>query len=97
MKRALNETVIRGIKTSIPFHVVMMEHPRFITGDYDTTFIDKVLGKIQYKKQHHEIAAIAVAIGKILREQYVTTAQTKKQTRISQWKLAGRQALMKRL
>lgn len=97
MKRALSETVIRGIKTSIPFHVIMMEHPKFIAGDYDTTFIDKVLGKIQYKKQHYEVAAIAVAIGKILREQYVTTAETKKQTRISQWKLAGRQALMRKL
>jgi acetyl-CoA carboxylase biotin carboxylase subunit len=96
MKRALSETVIRGIKTSIPFHVIVMEHPKFIAGDYDTTFIDKVLGKIQYKKQHYEVAAIAVAIGKILREQYATTTQTKKQTQISQWKLAGRQALMRK-
>ncbi|KPJ74297.1 hypothetical protein AMJ52_01035 [candidate division TA06 bacterium DG_78] len=96
MKRALSETVIRGIKTSIPFHLIVMGHERFIAGDYDTTFIDKVLGKIQYKKQHYEVAAIAVAIGKILREQYVTTAQTKKQTRISQWKLAARPVRYKR-
>jgi acetyl/propionyl-CoA carboxylase alpha subunit len=97
MKRALGEIVIRGIKTSIPFHIIVMDHPRFIAGDYDTTFIDKVLGKIQYKKQYYEVAAIAVAINKIVREQHVTTTQAKKQTRISQWKLAGRQSLMKRL
>jgi acetyl-CoA carboxylase biotin carboxylase subunit len=90
MKRTLGEIVIRGIKTSIPFHIIVMDHPRFVAGDYDTTFIDKVLGKIQYKKQHYEVAAIAVAIGKTLREQYATTTQAKKQTRISQWKLAAR-------
>ncbi len=32
MKRALNEYAITGIKTTIPFHLQIMEHPKFIEG-----------------------------------------------------------------
>jgi acetyl-CoA carboxylase biotin carboxylase subunit len=40
MRRALDEFVIEGVKTTIPFHKMMMEHPRFISGDFDTRFVD---------------------------------------------------------
>jgi acetyl-CoA carboxylase biotin carboxylase subunit len=40
MRRALREFVIKGIKTSIPFHRAVMEHPQFLAGHYDTSFID---------------------------------------------------------
>jgi acetyl-CoA carboxylase biotin carboxylase subunit len=40
MKRALREFVVKGIDTSIPFHRVVMNHPKFIEGVYDTGFID---------------------------------------------------------
>ncbi len=90
MKRALRETVIRGIKTSIPFHLIVMDNPKFIAGDYDTTFIDKVLGKFRYKKENHEIAAIAAVVGKILSEQRAITVKSKRGKEISHWKLAAR-------
>jgi len=41
MKRALAEFVVKGIKTSIPFHQRVLRHPRFLDGSYDTTFIDE--------------------------------------------------------
>jgi len=44
MRRALREFVVKGIKTSIPFHEVVMQHPRFLDGHYDTGFIDEHLG-----------------------------------------------------
>ena len=40
MKRALDEFVIEGIKTTIPFQRQLMEDPRYIAGDYTTAFMD---------------------------------------------------------
>jgi acetyl-CoA carboxylase, biotin carboxylase subunit len=41
MMRALNDYVIEGIKTTIPFHVAMLEHPEFRAGNITTQFVGK--------------------------------------------------------
>lgn len=40
MRRALDEFVIEGIKTTIPFHRALMDHPDFIKGNYTTKFME---------------------------------------------------------
>ncbi len=40
MKRALDEYIIEGIKTTIPFHQKLMEDPKFVEGDFTTAFMD---------------------------------------------------------
>lgn len=40
MKRALDEFVIQGIKTTIPFHRQLMDDPRYVAGDYTTAFME---------------------------------------------------------
>ena len=40
MKRALDEYIIEGIKTTIPFHQKLMEDPKFNEGDFTTSFMD---------------------------------------------------------
>ena len=40
MRRALDEFVIEGIKTTIPFHRKLMDHPDYISGNYTTKFMD---------------------------------------------------------
>jgi len=40
MKRALNEFVIEGIKTTIPFHRQLMNHPDYVAGNYTTKFME---------------------------------------------------------
>ncbi len=40
MRRALGELTVRGIKTSIPFHLRVLENEKFLAGRFDTTFID---------------------------------------------------------
>jgi len=40
MRRALDEFVIEGIKTTIPFHRQLMDDARYIAGDYTTAFMD---------------------------------------------------------
>ncbi len=40
MRRALDEFIIEGIKTTIPFHAQLMEHPDYINGNYTTKFME---------------------------------------------------------
>jgi acetyl-CoA carboxylase biotin carboxylase subunit len=40
MKRALDEFVIEGIKTTIPFHRQLMDEPDYVAGNYTTAFME---------------------------------------------------------
>jgi acetyl-CoA carboxylase biotin carboxylase subunit len=40
MRRALSEYVIEGIKTTIPFHIKLMNNEDFIAGNYTTKFME---------------------------------------------------------
>jgi acetyl-CoA carboxylase, biotin carboxylase subunit len=42
-KRSLEEFVIEGIKTTIPFHLKVLEDKRFKSGNFDTGFLDDFL------------------------------------------------------
>lgn len=44
-KRALEEFIIEGIHTTIPFHLSVLQDERFINGNFDTGFIDKLIQK----------------------------------------------------
>ncbi|GAK05467.1 LOW QUALITY PROTEIN: biotin carboxylase of acetyl-CoA carboxylase [Geomicrobium sp. JCM 19037] len=41
MKRALSEFVIEGVDTTIPFHLNLMDHEVFKSGEFDTSFLEK--------------------------------------------------------
>jgi acetyl-CoA carboxylase, biotin carboxylase subunit len=41
MRRALDEFIVEGVKTTIPFHRQLMDDPRFQAGDFDTGFLDR--------------------------------------------------------
>ena len=40
MKRALDEFVIEGVKTTIPFHRQLMDDPDYVAGNYTTKFME---------------------------------------------------------
>jgi len=40
MERALEECIIEGPKTTIPFHQAIMRDEQFISGNFDTSFLD---------------------------------------------------------
>ncbi len=42
MRRALDEFIIEGVKTTIPFHKKVLNNPDFIKGDFNTTFVEKI-------------------------------------------------------
>ena len=43
MRRALDELVIEGVQTTIPLHKRIFQHPDFISGRVDTTWVERVL------------------------------------------------------
>ncbi|MEA5113502.1 MAG: acetyl-CoA carboxylase biotin carboxylase subunit [Geobacteraceae bacterium] len=43
MSRALDEYIIEGIKTTIPFHKRIMANKEFIEGNFDTGFLERVV------------------------------------------------------
>jgi acetyl-CoA carboxylase biotin carboxylase subunit len=45
MARALDEFIIEGVKTTIPFHKLVLKNKHFIRGDIDTGFIEKHIFK----------------------------------------------------
>ncbi|KQL49528.1 acetyl-CoA carboxylase biotin carboxylase subunit [Brevibacillus choshinensis] len=41
MRRALDEFVIEGVHTTVPFHEKLLEHPDFVSGHFATNFLEK--------------------------------------------------------
>lgn len=41
MKRALAEFAVEGVQTTIPFHLRVLNHPKFIAGDFDIKFLEE--------------------------------------------------------
>ncbi len=41
MRRALDECVIDGVPSTLPFHVKLMQHPRFLSGNFSTHFLEE--------------------------------------------------------
>lgn len=38
-REALNSFIIRGVQSNIPFHAALLQHPKFIQGDFNTGFM----------------------------------------------------------
>ncbi len=50
MRRALDEFVIEGVKTTIPFHRKLMEHPDYLAGNYTTKFMESFTMDVEHQK-----------------------------------------------
>lgn len=59
MKRALDEFIIEGIKTNIPFHKRVLNHPDFIKGNFGTDFLDKMNEK--NSRNGHKLVGVGSA------------------------------------
>jgi acetyl-CoA carboxylase, biotin carboxylase subunit len=42
MKRALDEFIIEGVNTTIPFHKRVLNNPDFVSGNFTTLFVEKI-------------------------------------------------------
>ena len=45
MQRALDEMVVEGIQTTIPFHQKVLRHPEFLAGRTSTRFLERLAGQ----------------------------------------------------
>ncbi len=54
MGRALKEYVIGGLKTTIPFHQKIIDHPVFQSGDYTTRFVETTPELMLYRDSEPE-------------------------------------------
>ena len=98
MKRALKEYGLFGVETSIPFCLKVMEHKKFVSGDFDTHFIEKEflshpekLGGLTEGAPDQEIAAIGAVLFESLHKQSnqrLRSAETN--SKASRWKMTGR-------
>ncbi|MFQ5398874.1 MAG: acetyl-CoA carboxylase biotin carboxylase subunit [Anaerolineae bacterium] len=62
MRRALEEYRIMGVKTNIPFHQHMMDSHRFLTGQFDTTFVEERFSMSDREAPDVMVAAIMAAL-----------------------------------
>ena len=47
MSRALDEFIIRGVKTTVPLHKLIIKDPNFRRGRYTTAFIERLMASTQ--------------------------------------------------
>ncbi len=99
MRRALNEYVVTGVKTTIPFHIRVMKNRHFIEGNFDTNFIDKVFFKEEGERrlEHGDVAMITAAIQAFLEERKHAMAQKPVEAAgpVSMWKYSTRPGMRK--
>ena len=55
MQRALDEFIIEGVKTTIPFHKEIISSPVFLFGNYDTTLIEHFIKFRGHKEKEREV------------------------------------------
>ena len=94
MKRALDEFIIEGVKTTIPFHKLLLSKRQFLRWNVTTSFIEnnKIIEDLKEMKEKKEelpkekkIIIVTTAVAQYL---------AKKQNKPSQWVMAARQETM---
>ena len=47
LKRALEEFVVQGVKTTIPLHQALLNEPDFLSGEYTIKWLEEWLAKLE--------------------------------------------------
>jgi acetyl-CoA carboxylase, biotin carboxylase subunit len=93
MVRAIDEYEITGCQTTLPFCRWAIQHPAFVSGDFDTHFVKKYFTPDVLKTEDEDemlAAALAASDWLLSRKQTQTTAAEK--TSSSRWQQARRNA-----
>jgi len=70
MDRALREYIVGGVKTTIPFHLQVVNNPRFRLGDYDTNFIATAPELLEYRDIEPEALRLTRLVAEISAKGY---------------------------
>ena len=92
MLRAINEYEITGISTTLDFCSFALKHDAFISGDFDTKFVQNHF-KPEYLDAHNEEEeTIAIALAAYaLEEKKKATNRADASGQLSKWKLRAKQ------
>ena len=75
MRDALNGFVIRGISSNIPFQAALMQHPRFQSGIFDTSFIAKEYPNgFDASMVPHDDPALLISVAAFVHRRYIDRA-----------------------
>jgi acetyl-CoA carboxylase biotin carboxylase subunit len=94
MHRALVEYQVLGIRTTIPFFLWLMRQPEYLAGEYDTTYLDRLLASRtasfnELDAADEDVAAIAAAIDAFMRAGAAAAGPTEA-SRAGLWKARAR-------
>jgi acetyl-CoA carboxylase biotin carboxylase subunit len=90
MRRALEEYLIVGVRTNIPFHQAMMDLPSFNTGEYDTRFVENSFSTSSMDQGQDVYPEIAALMATLAADHAKTALRPSRQERKNSWKWAGR-------
>lgn len=99
MRRALEEYRIMGVKTNIPFHQRLLDSPRFMGGQFDTTFVEERFSLSEDGQGDlcdPEVAAIIATLVAHQRGQQAAQVVARDSRDLSNWKFFGRYERMRR-
>jgi acetyl-CoA carboxylase biotin carboxylase subunit len=57
LRRAIHETVIDGVKTTLPLHAWIIDHPDFIKGKYTIHWLEKQLAAMAEAEENDKTGA----------------------------------------
>jgi acetyl-CoA carboxylase, biotin carboxylase subunit len=89
MRRALYEYRVEGIRTSIPFHLYVMDDPTFQAGEFDTGYIDRLLPHLDLDRPESANTDAAIAAAAIFALEEAERVRIPEDTE-SRWRRAAR-------
>ena len=103
MSRALREYQVLGIRTTIPFFLWLMEQPAYRAGEYDTTYLDRLLADrrasgetfSELSESDEELAAIAAGVDAFLRASAGSMTVSPERRQATMWKAAARREALR--
>ncbi len=90
MRRALEEYRIMGVKTNIPFHQHMMDSHRFLSGQFDTKFVEERFSMSEREEHETLEAAILATVVAHLQSQQASQIVAPGERDTSNWKWLSR-------
>jgi acetyl-CoA carboxylase biotin carboxylase subunit len=96
MRRALTEYRIMGVNTNIPFHQHMMDSHRFLTGQFDTRFVEERFSMSDREATDHLEAAILATLVAHRQGQQASQIVASSERDTSNWKYMGRWERLRR-
>ncbi len=96
MRRALEEYRIMGVRTNIPFHQHMMESHRFLSGQFDTSFVENRFSMDDREARHSQEAALLAVLAAHEQSQRAAQLVAPGERDTSNWKWYSRWERLRR-